>query len=284
MRKKEETETALRQINQDLESQRQDYESSMREIQPKYQEALNERGEYENEIKLSLARETQMRKQRDAKDAELQRLQEQKTLVDSSLATAQLALSTSVLPQVAELNSMKGEVDRVHSENEKLNKRLANMQKDLDYMRAQYQNASNAAAESASEAQGVQNLVEELREKADGNRVRVHEIQHGNEIAAHLQTIKELKAEKEDLEREVEKKDAELKAMLNGRRPTRGTSVPRSPRMGGTMSPGPARPIGRVIQSSGSRGNSPGPADFNPGRFEAALFQGPTARWGNHLQ
>lgn len=284
MRKKEETENALRQINHDLESQRQDYESSMREIQPKYQEALNERGQYENEIKLSRVRETQMRKQRDTKDTELQRLQEQKTLVDSALAAAREALSSSIHPQVAELNSMKDEVDRVNGENEKLKKRLDNMQKELEYMRSQYQNASNAAVESASEAQGVQNLVEELREKADGNRVRVHEIQRGNEIAAHLQMIKELKAEKEDLEREVEKKDAELKAMLNGRRATRGTSVPRSPRMGGTMSPGPARPIGRVIQSSGSRGNSPGPADFNPGRFEAALFQGPTARWGNHLQ
>jgi hypothetical protein len=78
------------------------------------------------------------------------------------------------------------------------------------------------------------------------------------------------------LEAEPEKKDAELKAILNGRTATRGTSVPRSPRIGSAMSPGP-RPISNRVSNPGLvRGNFGGP-----------LFQqGPlgTARWGNHLQ
>lgn len=90
------------------------------------------------------------------------------------------------------------------------------------------------------------------------------------------------------LEAEPEKKDAELKAILNGRTATRGTSVPRSPRIGSAMSPGP-RPISNRVMQMGSRGNSPAPS--NPGlvrgNFGGPLFQqGPlgTARWGNHLQ
>jgi chromosome segregation ATPase len=274
-----------------LESRCQDYESSIREIQPKYQEALNDRGQFESEVKLALERESQMRKQRDARDAELRRVKDQMDAVDAELTAARLALTTSTNPQVAELSKMKDEVNRANEETKKLQSRLANMQQDNEYMRTQYQNASDAAVESASDLRDAQALVVELRKRADGNKVRVHEIQRDNENAAHLDTIKELKAENEELLRELEKKDAELKAMLNGRRATRGTSVPRSPRMGGTMSPGTPRPIGRVLQSSGSRGNSPAPGEFPPNRmggFGEALFQGPSgptpARWGNHLQ
>jgi chromosome segregation ATPase len=298
LRKKETTEINLRQINQDLESRCQnlearcgDFESSIKAIQPKYQEALNDRGQFESDANTSLAREAQMRKERDLKDAELKKIQRQKAEVDSELAASRLTLASSTIPQIAELSNMKDEVERMTSENEKLKHRLNGMQKELEYIRTLYQNATNAATEATSEKRESQAEVADLREKADENKKRIHEIQRDTEIAAHLQRISELKAENEDLEREVEKKDAELKALSNGRRATRGASVPRSPRMGGTMSPGPARPIGRVIQmgGSGSRGNSPAPGDVGTGRtsFGEALFQGapgPTARWGNHLQ
>jgi len=88
--------------------------------------------------------------------------------------------------------------------------------------------------------------------------------------------------------KELEKKSDEIKAFLNGRRPTRGTSVPRSPRMG-TMSPNVReRPIARVFGSGvGSRGNSPAPGDAHTphrGTFGEALYADKgSGRWGNPL-
>ena len=137
--------------------------------------------------------------------------------------------------------------------------------------------------------------IEKLRVKASENSVKIHEIQRSNEIASHVGTIRQLRAEKIGLEKELEKKAAELSALMNGRRPTRGTSVPRSPRMGGAVpSPGPARAMGRVLQmggvgGNGSRGNSPASGDLAAGRaynFGEILYgQPPTgSRFGNHLQ
>jgi hypothetical protein len=137
--------------------------------------------------------------------------------------------------------------------------------------------------------------------------IRIHEIQKNNEVREYLRRVQELKEENSDLERDLEKKQDELRALMNGRRATRGTSVPRSPRMGtaGTMSPNP-RPMGRAMQmgnigmamsggNGGSRGNSPVPGELGgfrgTGTFVGeALFQdqrapgGASVRWGNHLQ
>jgi chromosome segregation ATPase len=309
LRSREATESEIRQINQDLETRCQDYESSIASIQPKYQEALNDRGRFEHELNLALLRQTNLRKDLDNKDAELTKLREQKTALDAELTDARAALSSSSIPEIAEMGKLKEELAKERSEKERLQKRLTNMQGDLEYMRNNYQNSSTMAAEHASENQALQAEVAELREKAKENTVRIHEIQESAEIEEYVRRIRELKEENGELERELERKSEELKALMNGRRATRGTSVPRSPRMGtgGTMSPGP-RPMGRAMQmggigmamggvigggNGGSRGNSPGPGELGgfrgTGTFVGeALFQERGApggvRWGNHLQ
>ncbi len=207
------------------------------------------------------------------------------------------------------MGNLKEELAKERSEKELLQKRLTNMQGDLEYMRNNYQNSSTLAAEHASENLALQTELKELREKAKANTVRIHQIQKSGEIEEYVRRVRELKEENGELERELERKGEELRAMMNGRRATRGTSVPRSPRMGtgGTMSPG-LRPIGRAMQmggigmamggvvgagNGGSRGNSPAPGELGgfrgTGTFVGeALFQERSTpggvRWGNHLQ
>jgi Skp family chaperone for outer membrane proteins len=201
------------------------------------------------------------------------------------------------------MGKLKEELAKEKSEKERLQKRLTNMQGDLEYMRNNYQNSSTLAAEHASENQALQTELAELREKLKRDMVRIHEIQKSREVEEYRRKVKALKEENAEMERELEKRQDELKAMLNGRRATRGTSVPRSPRMGtgGTMSPGP-RPMGRAMQNigmamaggnGGSRGNSPVPGELGgfrgTGAFVGeALFQDNRTpggvRWGNHLQ
>ncbi|KAE9364621.1 hypothetical protein N431DRAFT_388862 [Stipitochalara longipes BDJ] len=305
LRSKEATESELRQMNQDLETRCQDYESSIASIQPKYQEALNDRGEFEHENNLAKIRQTHLLKELETKDAEVTKLRDLKATVEKELAEARTALSSSSIPEIAEMGKLKEELLQEKSEKERLQKRLTNMQGDLEYMRNNYQNSSTLAAEHASENQALQTELAKLKEKDKRDMVRIHEIQKNNELKEYSRRIKELKEENSGLERELEKKQDELKALMNGRRATRGTSVPRSPRMGtgGTMSPGP-RPMARAMQmgnigmamsgaNSGSRGNSPAPGDLGgfrgTGTFVGeALFQDNRppggVRWGNHLQ
>jgi chromosome segregation ATPase len=285
LQRRDASDAELRDQNQQLESRCADLEKSIQAIQPKYQEALNDRDRYEHEMKEASARSTTLQQRIDVRIAELAKLTEQKTASDAELEAARSALAGSAIPEVAELSRLKEEAATSRAETERLNKRITSMQSELEYMRTNYQQASSAAADAVSELNDVKAELAAAEVKASDNARRIHEVQASSEIKHLLLRIRELEAEKAEAEWELEKKSDELKAMLNGRRTTRGTSVPRSPRMG-TMSPG-SRPMARVL-SVGSRGNSPAPGDGPPyrGTFAGeALFTTapPASRFGNHL-
>ncbi|KAH7324064.1 class II histone deacetylase complex subunits 2 and 3-domain-containing protein [Rhexocercosporidium sp. MPI-PUGE-AT-0058] len=295
IRARDATEMLLREINQDLESRCQDYESSIAEIQPKYQEALNERGEYEHEKILAIEREARMKKERDNKYAEVIKLREQNAEMEAELSAAKTALATLAIPEIAEFAKLKEDVANAKLETEREHKRYLSANNDLEYLRSQFQTSSSSAAEHSNELRTLQEQLAFFRERSEFDKVRVHEIQSSNENAGLRQENTELKARLKDLERDFEKKQDELKAVTNGRRATRGTSVPQSPRMGNQNSPS-TRPIARVLHS-GSRGNSPAPGEvripgggagpFAGGQFGDVLFMNPPSqreRWGNHLQ
>lgn len=280
-------------INDQLERSIADLRISIEHIQPRYQEALNDRGQFEHDATLALAREKTAKKQLEAQDAEIAKLKQKNTAMAAELATTQLALATSAIPEVAEMARMKEEITKLKGENERLNKRLTASQSDLEYLRTNYQNSSSAAAEAASELREIKAANVDLQAKADSNRVKIHEIQRDSDLASHLSTIKRLRVANEDLRKECDRQGEELERLKANRRNTRGASMPGSPRMGGGMSPRPS--IGRTIAAnivggSRSRGNSPAPGEM--GGFGGILREdggapstrGGNGRWGNHLQ
>ncbi len=79
-----------------------------------------------------------------------------------------------------------------------------------------------------------------LQRKADENTVRIAEIQRSNTAKEREERIDELEAQVQEYQQELFRKNEELKLKTNGRRDTRGTSIPRSPRLGsGALSPRP---------------------------------------------
>ncbi|KAG4437214.1 hypothetical protein IFR05_007303 [Cadophora sp. M221] len=295
LRAREATEMLLREINQDLESRCQDYEGSIAAIQPKYQQALNDRGEFEWENKQIIEREARLKKERDNKDAEVIKLRETNATIEAELSAAKTALATSAVPEITEFAKLKDDLANSRLETEKEHKRYLSANGDLEYLRTQFQTSSSSAAEHNNELRSLQEELASFRERSALDKVRIHEIQTSNENTELRQENTVLKARLKDLERDFEKKQEELKAVTNGRRATRGTSVPQSPRLGNQSSPG-TRPSGRVLHG-GSRGNSPGPGEargpgggagpFSGGAFGDALFMNPPSqreRWGNHLQ
>lgn len=238
------------EINDDLERQCKDFRSSMDTIGPKYQEALNERGRYEHECTMAEQREAKLQKQLIKKDADISKLRDQESFLESELDTARNSLSNSSNPNVAGFEALRKELAQSKAETALIQKRLTNQSDTLNYAQDAYRLASDAAAESARERDALLAEVTLFREKANANIVAVHQIQTASTESELLARNSQLKARIAEAERELEKKDAELKALSNGRRGTRGTSVPRSP--------GPAaRPIGRAIAGARSRGTSP---------------------------
>jgi len=282
LQSKDATEAELRQHNERLEAQCKDLEDSIRNIQPKYQEALNERGNFEVKMIKAAQAQKEIQKSHDSRKEELVRLRGQKSTMEAELRTARTALTSSTIPQVAELYQSKEELVAAKVENERLQKRISNMNNDLEYMRSNYQNASSAASEAFNELSSLKEENDILKRKASDNAAEIHRIQASNETKIYLTRINELDGEKKELERELGKKNEELKTIMNGRRSTRGTSVPRSP-MTNTMSPNMR--IHRGIGVS-SRGNSPGPGESVRGIFSTdgpPQYGTPTRAWPNHL-
>ncbi|KAG0646630.1 Histone deacetylase complex 1 subunit 3, partial [Hyphodiscus hymeniophilus] len=213
LREKESTEVELREMNQRLDARCQDYEKSIAKIQPKYQEALNDRGQAAHDIQESMTRETSMRQKFDARTAELTRLKEQKALADTELAAARTALLNSSIPEVAELQKLKSELAAARADIEKAQKKIASGQNDMEFMRTNYQTASSAAAEMRNELDELKSQNAILARKASDNAVEIHRIQSESTTKQYLQLISNLEVEKAAMERELEKKSEELKSL-----------------------------------------------------------------------
>ncbi|KAI9047311.1 hypothetical protein LZ554_008758 [Drepanopeziza brunnea f. sp. 'monogermtubi'] len=270
LRSKDATELEILEINSDLESRCKDYEKSIASIQPKYQEALDERGSFEHECIQARARENSGQKQLDDKDAKIRKLLEKIESLEAELAAVQTALATSASPEAAEFARIKEELEQSKARELQLHKRLTAANNDLDYIRDSYQTASARAKETQSNYTTLVSENASYREKNKVDKMRIQEIQSANENAELRKSNKQLRARLGDLERATEKMSEELKTLTSGRRAVRGASAPKS------MSPGPRQ---RILQLS-SRGNSPTPRETGAGGngypTGAALSSGPS--------
>ncbi|RDW71476.1 hypothetical protein BP6252_08039 [Coleophoma cylindrospora] len=283
-------ETQLRKQNQSLEARNKDQEKSILIIQPKYQEALNERGRFQEERNKATKEATTLAQRLEARNTELAKIKAEKSFLDGEFAEARAQLANSSNPEIAEVQKLKDDVRQMEEENAKLQKKLATAQKDLEYAREMYQKKSNDASELNQEITDLKSTKEVLQRTATSNIVRIHEIQSASEAKQLQARISELETVVKQRDWELERTREELKIRSNGRRETRGASTPRSPRMAnGTMSP---RPVERILGNSRSRATSPSASGPTIPPIDAtfsgqALFQGATGpsvgRW-THLQ
>ncbi|RKF62924.1 putative 60s ribosomal protein l4-a [Golovinomyces cichoracearum] len=245
LRKRDEREIELDQTNLELEVRCLDFESSFKLIQPKYQEAINDRGLFEHEKELALGREKSLRQTLESKEKQLAKTQEENVKILQDLKTAQEALSNSKIPEIAELQKMRLEITVLKTENERLQKQIKLKDSDYDYMQTNYQKVSTSAASLAQQIRYQEDEMKALKIKAGENAFRINQIQSENAINDLQLMIRGLRAEKIELERHVEKLSEQYNAIMCGHPNTRGSSVPRSPRLNACVSS--LRPITRVV-------------------------------------
>ncbi|KAL3422927.1 hypothetical protein PVAG01_04674, partial [Phlyctema vagabunda] len=276
----------------ELEKHVADLERSVRIIQPKYQEALNDRGQFEHSNQGLVRENETVSRQLEVRNKEKAKLKEENEALKSELLEARAMLSSSSIPEVVELSKAKEEVQVAKTAAEKANKKMTNAQSEADYLRENYQQASSKASEAARETQALKIELEKLQHMASANLVHIHQMQHASESKHLVARITELETLLSERTRDLDRKSEELRVRMNGRRETRGVSAPRSPRISnGTMSP---RTVDRIVgNASRSRGSSPSasgigmpPPPPNEGAFRSdPMFLPPVggARW-NHLQ
>jgi len=265
-----------------LEARLKDYISTIKKLEPRLLQAIADRRKFQAERDAAKSQAVTLTQSIEARVTEIVKLKEDKLNLEKELATARTALTNSTIPEIAQLAQTQEQLRTLQIDKERLEKRILNMQKDFEFTRDSYQKASSYTTELRNELEELKEENAVLQRKASENTVRVAEIQRANEAKEREERIDELEALLRDRDQELRKKTEELKIKTNGRRETRGTSVPRSPRMGsGAMSPRPHF----TRAAGGSRGGSPAPGDAREGFRDATLFPSSvlaSSRW-THL-
>jgi hypothetical protein len=232
-----------------LEKRLKDYERTTHKVYESQRAALQDRSRFETERRKI---ETAMQSAADQSEREAEKAK--KRILELEATVARLTEDPNASdPQDTPLAKAEKLLQDTQAKVTVLEKRLENAHKDADYIRSLYQDAAETASGLKSENNQLSSQNEDLGKKAAENSVRIHEIQERNTIKIYLEQIAELKVQIREREIELDRAREELRQLKNGRRETRQSSVPRSPRMG-MMSP---RTIARAHGGPTSRGASP---------------------------
>ncbi len=232
LQSRNEIEERLREVIKRNESQIKSYQKTIKTLQPKWMHAVSERGIYELETKATAQRATKLEEELAKSRAETRALSEK------------LAAQTPA------------DLEEAQVKRDSLEKKLKNTNNDLEYLRSRYQAASSSAAELAAENSDLKTQIKHLEHKSSDATIRLHEINNKNMVEDQQRRIDDMQAIISQREQQLDRAEKELRALKNGRRETRSSSVPRSPRLN-VMSP-------RTRGGGGgntSRGTSPAPFD-----------------------
>lgn len=267
-----------------LEEQLKSNEKTIRDIQPKYMEALRDRGVFEQERDQAVAESKRMEARLGAAKANSVSVEEENAVLKAKLDASTTLLGQSMNPDVAQFVATGKELQEAKAKVEALEKKLASSKKDLDYSRDAYQNASTSASEIGIENRELKERIQELEKVAGDNLTRAQQIQSQNESRETLRELDELKAIVKERERELDRLREEVRQLRNGRRETRHPSVPRSPRLG-VMSPRVSRSAGGGAHSRGTSPSSYGGPDAGAAAAGMTFFnQVPGGGRWDHLR
>lgn len=242
--------TEYKAIISGLDKRIKEYERTTHKVYESQRVALQDRSRFEME-KRKIEAAMQSATEQSQKEAE----KAKKRILELEATVARLTEDPNASdPQDTPLAKTEKLLEEAQAKIAVLEKRLENAREDADYIRNLYQDAASTASGLKSENTQLRSQNEDLGKKAAENSVRIHEIQERNTVQIYLDQIAEHRVQIREREFELDRAREELRQLKNGRRETRQSSVPRSPRMG-MMSPRTvARPHGG---GPASRGASP---------------------------
>ncbi|CAJ2507450.1 Uu.00g086360.m01.CDS01 [Anthostomella pinea] len=252
-------ERQFRQLSDRSKTEVDSYASSINMIQTKFMAALKDRGIFEAECTSAKEEAKALTASLQSSRTENGKLEEKHAEVQRKLSEATELLLNSSNPEHVRMMQLQKDLDEATTKVEQLEKKVATTQKDAEYARHLYQQSSQRATELSMENRDCERQIEELQRKADENIVTINKAQAANDVKELTRMLGEQKMIVREREAELSRVKEDLKSARNGRRGTRQSSVPGSPRLNalyGVMSP---RNAGGTRGAS-SRGTSPAPA------------------------
>ncbi|KAI0833031.1 hypothetical protein F5Y06DRAFT_301294 [Hypoxylon sp. FL0890] len=264
-----EQEELFRQLSDRSQRETEGYRSSLDLLRTKYMTAMKDLETYEDNYYKAKEELTKASKSLESSKTENADLKEKNAELQKQLSKAKDLLLNSSNPGIVLLEK---ELERTKSRIQQLEKKVGNTEKDLEYAKNAYQDASKRAAELNGENRVLEQRVEALDRKAKANVVEVNRIYAASESEELLRLLNEQKLTVRDRDAELSRLKDELKTLKESRRTTRQSSAPHSPRLPAFNSP---RNGGRGKGGSSSRGTSPAPPPT--GVFETGAGSGTPA-------
>lgn len=239
----------------------QGYAKFVRRFQPRYQEAIGDRGSFEAQRDKAVKEKDRVQKDLDRIQTRVAKLTEEKQELEARLQELAKSDNLSLAAAAQREVDLKASQDKAVA----LERQIKTIREDLNFAQSRYQDASDKAAALGEENSGLKLRIQDLEVRASDNIVQIRKI-NAKRIDGQLrQMYDQEKAMRQDREREIDRKNEELrnyKARFGGRE-TRGSSVPRSPRIR-QMSSRNTSPVGD--NGGGNGGGNGGPASgvFGP--------------------
>lgn len=247
-----------------------EYAKTVRKFQPKYKEAVGDRGKFQLERDNAFKRVAYLEKQLQRSEVKLEQVKSDKQKLEKEYSEKLETFSRSGDPAIALAAKTQVSKDILESTNDALSQKLSSKEKEAEYANTSYREVSQQMASVTKENAELKLRIRDLETRANANVVEIRRI-NDERMRDQLRVMYEQeKNMRLDREKEIERKNEEMrnyKARFGGR-DTRGSSVPRSPRVRqmSSRNTSPVGDNGGGLNGNGGNGLGVGGTLFGPGR------------------
>lgn len=247
-----------------------EYAKTVRKFEPKYKEAVGDRGKFQLERDNAFKRVTYLEKQLQRSEVKLEQVKSDKQQLEKEYSEKLQTFYQSDDPATALAANTQVTKDTLESTNKALSQKLSSKEKEAEYANTSYREVSQQMASVTKENAELKLRIRDLETRANANVVEIRRI-NDERMRDQLRLMYEQeKNMRLDREKEIERKNEEMrnyKARFGGR-DTRGSSVPRSPRVRqmSSRNTSPVGDNGGGLNGNGGNGLGAGGTLFGPGR------------------
>jgi hypothetical protein len=225
-----------------------DLESALEDVQYRFEEQTSQKRILVRDINELRAQLEITQKQKESRDATIEKLKAENRELKAQLSDAREALKGSTLPDVVAAELLREEAEQAQEGKRKAEKETAVQTSLNGYLSQQYNEASSRAADLANLNNEMESRIKVLEKTASGEIAKARELFQDEQRKRTATENARLKAQINNLTTLLSRKDEELRNKKTGVG-TRASSVPRSPRVGPASranSPIPDRRIGAL--------------------------------------
>ena len=251
-------ELRLQHLLEDTQARLDEHVKALEDLQYQHEEQRKQLIEVTAERNKAIYTAQQALERMNISETRINELRAERSELKQQLQEANQKLLDHSVPERRELETLRLAAAQTLSDKDKAVKRVENSQKELEWSRSMYQDASSKAQELAQSNIDLEKQLLDAQKLASGEQAHARQLSNDATTKKLQREIQRLQSLLRDREIGLKLRDEEiarLKESSRGRIGTRGSSVPRSPRLGSPVN----------LKGRGSRQPSPSSGEMRSG-------------------